>query len=405
MSVRLAQADAAQGPRWADFPVEEYRSRVARLQHAMLEAVFDLLLLTKRENVVYLSGLESGHWQIEKFPTAILLVHARSGPVLVMPDYFAETARGSSWISELALYTEPHVRAGSAADVVVRTTLDLAGPAAVIGLELGQNMVSSWNLADYHAVRDALPKATFRSAASVIWACRMVKSPGEVARLREVARVSEQAMLAVRDGWRSGMTEREVASALAVDAFRNGADGVVVSNVRCGPDRYPMADTLPVDRPTAADEMLVLHVGFSMRSYVSELSHNAHIGTPTAEHRRIWAALVLAQEAVVAAARPGARGCDVYQAYRRVLVDHGLGPPSQYCGHGIGMAVVEPPYLSEAGDQVLERGMVLALEPWLADVRGLGVFGLGEMAVVTDDGAEMLTELPREGLWTMGSGV
>jgi Xaa-Pro aminopeptidase len=77
----------------------------------------------------------------------------------------------------------------------------------------------------------------------------------------------------------------------------------------------------------------------------------------------------------------------------------GFGRPSQYCGHGIGLAVVEPPYLAEAGDEVLEPGMVLALEPWVADIDGLGIFGLGEMGVVTSDGVEMLTTIPREELW------
>lgn len=368
----------------------------------MLDAGIDLLLLTQRQNIVYFTGLQSGHWIVQKMPTALLLLPCRQDPVLVIPAHFESTARGSTWVEHMEFFADPRDPSRSVAAVVSRAVLQLAGPAAVIGVESGDSLVPRWDVGDYHAVRDALPEATFTAGADVIWSCRMVKSDAEIDRLRAVAQLTERAMLAVRDELREGMTEREIAARLAARAFELGADDVVLSAIRCGPDRYSMADSLPTDRPIASNEMLILHPGFAMRSYVSALSHHTYVGHPTGGHREAWATIVRVQEAVLATLRPGATARDVFTAGQRVMAERGWGAVAGPAGHGIGLDVVEPPYLVATDARPLRPGMVFALEPWIFDAKGLGVLGLGEMAVVTDDGSELLTGLSRSDLWSTG---
>lgn len=387
-------------PAWADFPAAEYSRRIAAAQAGMLEAGIDLLLLTQRQNIVYFTGLQSGHWVVQKLPTALLLVSCRQDPVLIIPAHFASTVRGTTWVEHLEFFADPRDPSRSVSTVVSQAILQLAGPAAVIGLELGDSLVPRWDLADYQAIRDAIPEATFTAGADVIWSCRMVKSRLEIDRLRAVARLTERAMLAVRDELREGMTEREIATRLAVNAFDLGADDVVLSAIRCGRDRYSMADSLPTDRPIGPNEMLILHPGFAMRSYVSALSHHTYVGRPTRQHREAWATIVRVQEAVLEALHPGATARDAFDASHRIMVECGWGAVAGPAGHGIGLDLVEPPYLVATDDRPLQPGMVLALESWIFDAQGLGVLGLGEMAVVTDDGAELLTGLSRDELWS-----
>jgi Xaa-Pro aminopeptidase len=120
---------------------------------------------------------------------------------------------------------------------------------------------------------------------------------------------------------------------------------------------------------------------------------------PRAKHHEVWATIVKAQEAMLSAMCPGVRASYVFASGNRVLAAMGFGRPSQYCGHGIGVDVVEPPFLSAAGDHLLQPGMVLALEPWISEAQGLGIFGLGEMVTITEDGYDLLSALPREELW------
>jgi Xaa-Pro aminopeptidase len=387
-------------PEWADFPTEEYQARLAKAQRAMQRAGIELILLTKRENVQYFSGFLSGHWATQKFATAILLVHVSKDPVLVVPDFFAGTARGSSWIAQHAYFTEPHARPRGAADAVVNAVHALAGRSAVIGLESGQNLVSGWNLADYHAVREGLDTATFTSAAEVLWACRMIKSAREIERLRAITQITERAMVATRDQLHAGMTEADVARATAAHAFRDGADGVVFTNVRCGLERYPSADSPPVSRKIERGEMMVYDIGFNLDNYVSDIAYNTHIGKPTAKHHEVWAAIVRAHEAALAAMRPGVRAGDVFRACNQVLADYGFGRIIDMVGHGIGRDVHEPPILAPYDDHILEPGMVFAVEPWIYDIEGIGIFALEEIVAITEDGNELLSTLPRNELWS-----
>jgi Xaa-Pro aminopeptidase len=387
-------------PAWADFPTEEYEARVASAQRAMRQAGLDVLMLAERENVEYFSGFRCGHWISKTFATAIVLLHVTKDPVLVIPDFFAGTAKGSSWIAQHAYFSEPHARPRGVAPVVVEAVQALAGPAPVIGLESGENLVAGWNLADYEAVRAGLASATFTSGGEVLWACRMRKSAREIDRLRTVTRITERAMVETREQLHAGMTETEIAAAVATAGYRHGADGVLFTNIRAGLDRYPCADSEPVDRPVAKGEMLVYDVGLTLGGYVTDIAYSTVIGPPTAKHHEVWRHIVKAQDAGLAAMRPGVRARDVFGACHQVLADYGFGTIIDMVGHGIGFDVHEPPIIAPYDDHVLEPGMVFALEPWIYDIEGIGIFALEEIVAITEDGHELLSEVPRDELWS-----
>ena len=387
-------------PVWADFPTEEYQARVARAQRSMREHGLDVLLLTQKEIVQYFSGFLSGGWSVQTFAAAILLLHVSKDPVLVIPDIFAATARGSSWIQQHAYYTEPHLRPRGAADAVVDAVIALAGATPRIGLEWGPNLVAAWNLADYHAVRERLGAATFSSAEDVVWDCRMIKSPREIERMREITGITERAMVGARDQVHAGMTEQELARVTVGSATLAGADGIAFTNIRAGVDRYRMSDSVPMARPIRADEMVVFDIALTLRTYAAELACNIHIGEPTAKHREIWRTMTKAQDAALAVMRPGVRAEDVFHQCLQVLNDYGYGRPSAYSvGHGIGLSVHEPPVLGPQHHRTLEAGMVFVLGSWIYDIEGLGVFALEEMVAITDDGNQLLSTLPRDELW------
>lgn len=386
-------------PKWADLPTDEYEARVTRAQRSMREHGIDLMILSAKENVQYFSGFLCGHWTAKTFSTAIVLVHASKDPVLVIPDFFAGTARGSSWIAQHAYFPEPHARPRGVGDAVADAVLGLVGPNAVVGLESGQNLVGTWNLADYERIRERLGGMTFKSAAAVLWGCRMIKSPREIERLRTITRITERAMDETRRQIRVGMTEKEIAQATAVAGFKAGADGVAFTNIRAGLDRYPSADSVPMDRPVGLGEMLVNDIGLTLRTYTSDIAYSTHIGKPTAKHVDIWRNIVKAQDMTLSMMRPGVRARDVFETCHKVLADYGFGRLIDMVGHGIGLDVHEPPILAPYDDMVLKPGMVFALEPWVYDVQGLGVFGVEEIVAITEDGNELLSEIPRNDLW------
>jgi len=157
---------------------------------------------------------------------------------------------------------------------------------------------------------------------------------------------------------------------------------------------------LPFERGVRLGEMMVYDIGFGLHNYVSDIAYNTHIGPPTDKHHEVWSVIVRAQEVALAAMRPGVSAREVFTVCHKVMADYGFGRLIDMVGHGIGMDVHEPPILAPYDDRILQPGMVFAVEPWIYDTDGIGVFALEEMVAITEDGVDILSTLPRDELWS-----
>ena len=389
---------AGTNPPYADFPTTEYQARVERAQRLMRREGLDVLMLAQRENVEYFSGFLTGHWGSKTFATAAVLLHRDRDPILVIPEFFAGTADKSSWIAERVMFPECHARPRGFADFVITAVRRLGAATGVIGIESGDNLSGGWNLADYHAVRDGLGGAEFRTGQEVIWGCRSIKSAAELDRMRELVIMTDRAITTAYDNTREGSTEIDVASWVARTGVAEGADGTSFLNIRAGLPRYPCSDSLPVARPIESGDMLLVDVGLTKRLYQTDVAYVAHVGKASDEHRRYYDTIIRSHEALLAALRPGVRARDLYEVGRKVLADFGGGRYLDMIGHGIGMDVHEPPIITPYDERIIEPGMIFAIEPWLYDTSRLGLFCVEEIVHVTEDGVEILSTIPRNEL-------
>lgn len=388
--------DGALRLRWADFPHEEYQARVVAAQRQLRAQGVDVLVLVQRQNVEYFSGLQVDHWDTKSFPTAAVVLHPAKDPVLILPRFFGGSAHCTAWIDDVVNFPEPHAAPRDFARVLVETVRRLGGRTARVAVERGTHLVPNWNLDDYEYLRRELGGEPL-AGADVIWAGRTIKSSRELDRMRWLTSVSERSVSTARASLSVGTTESEIGARVSHRMIELGAEGPAFRNIRAGRDRYLCSDSPPQDRPIGEGEMLVIDTGAKFRSYVADIAYVAHIGRATPGHHRLYDIVVRAQEAAIAAIRPGAIARDVYGAAAAVLQESGL-PSLDMIGHGIGMDIHEPPMLTPYADAPLSAGMVLAVEPWLYDPTGLGVFCVEELVLVTDSGAEVLSTLPRDRL-------
>ena len=237
----------------------------------------------------------------------------------------------------------------------------------------------------------------FRSTERVVERARVVKDATEVATLRESARRITQVAAAAFAMIRPGVTERSIAARIEgairdAGYERTAFDTIVASGPNAALPHYRAGD-----RMLEVGDLVVLDFGGVLDGYCCDLTRTVAVAPPSAEARRVHAAVREAQQAAIDAVRPGVTAADIDTAARRVLEAHGLGEAFGHgTGHGLGLEVHEEPRVTRPRADVpavaLEPGMVFTIEPG-AYLPGWGGVRIEDDVLVTDRGGEVLTSV------------
>jgi Xaa-Pro aminopeptidase len=239
-----------------------------------------------------------------------------------------------------------------------------------------------------------------RATEHVVERARLIKDPSEIATLRDAARrltpVAENVFSAVR----AGMSERQVGGVLESAMREAGYERLAFDTIVASGPHSALPHYRAGNRILAGGDLVVLDFGGVLDGYCCDLTRTVAIGSPSPEARRLHAAVHAAQQAAIAAVRPGIETSAVDAAARRVLQDQGLGDAFGHgTGHGLGLDIHEDPRITWPRPDVpsipLEPGMVFTIEPG-AYVPGFGGVRIEDDVLVTETGCEVLTAVPRE---------
>ena len=389
--------------RYAPFPVEEYRHRLARMRAVMAEEAIDALLLTAKENVVYFSGIQTIGWESKHRPLGLIVPADSRGPVLVVAESLEFVAYESSCVEDVRLWGGVRVpTAPSDPILAIRLALQELGlTAARIGLELGYGMRMGMSQADFDALRAGLPRMQAVDASGALWKVRMIKSRAEIECIRGACEATSEAFRSAFTALREGMTERELAGLM----FRGlaGSDykpGFVM--VRSGRLKYRMINVEAFDKPLERGDLVIVDAGATYKDYWTDFMRMASIGEPTLEQRTFFDCNLAAQQSGVAAIRPGRPLKEIFNACAGVIKERGLAhhAPIERVGHGVGLDMHEPPSIASNSETLIEEGMVLTVEPIFTDQPDgrIGNFALEDVVVVTPTGHEIISRFPKD-LW------
>lgn len=354
------------------------------------EQAVDAVALNPGPSLTYLTGIS---FHLMERPTVLLAVPGKT-PTLVVPEL--EKTKVRSAPVELQTFSYGDDPAGwPRAFEQSAQALNLDGKK--IGVE-----PTRMRVLELRYLEACAPRAQFASAEAVLNGLRMQKDAAEVQAMRQAVRIAQEALLATLPMIKPGVTERAIASELFVQLLRSGSDPELPFHpiVSGGPHSAdPHAS--PSDRPLQAGDLLVIDWGAAYQGYISDLTRTFAIGKVEPEFARIYEYVRLANEAGRAASRPGITAGMVDKAAREVIEEGGYGPYFFHrVGHGIGMEGHEPPYMFGANTLVLQPGMAFTVEPgiYLPDRGGVRI---EDNVVITEQGAETLSDLPRE-LMTLG---
>jgi Xaa-Pro aminopeptidase len=360
------------------------RSRIHRLRLSFSALNSDALLVTHPPNIRYLCGFTGS--------AAILLVEHSRATLFTDSRY---TLQARQEVHDASTLIAPHalLRAVAEALKARRGTIRLAFAPA----QLTVAQKDSLQLA-------AGARLRWLAAPDLIERLRAVKDADELARMRQSARLISDVWTAAVRHIKPGSSELAVAADIERRIKLQGASGPSFETIVASGPRSARPHARPTPKLLRKNELVVLDQGAILRDYCSDMTRTVFLGRSSAgvragaraKVRALYDAVLQAQEAAIAAIRPGISAATVDAAARKVFKQSALERYFTHStGHGLGLEIHEMPRLGRGEETLLEAGMIVTVEPGLY-IERLGGIRIEDEVLVTAQGAEVLTSASRE---------
>jgi len=357
---------------------EERLERMEKARRLMVVNNLDAIFLDAGSSMFYFTGVR---WHASERMLAAILP-ARGEIAWVCPAFEEQRLREFPGVGE-------HVRTWHEHESPYQRVAQLLAHQGISGGRIGVEERARFFLVD--GMRNLAPTAEFISADPITAGCRMIKSAAELALMQQANDITIIAYRAVLQSLREGMTRDEFNGLCATAFGALGVEGGAFGQFGEG-SALPHGSSKP--RGLQESDVVLMDGGCSVEGYRSDISRTTVFGRPSQRQRDVWDLERRAQDAALAAARPGAACEDVDAAARKVIVEGGFGPDYKYfthrVGHGIGLDGHEWTYLVRGNKTPLVPGMCFSNEPGIYIPGEFGV-RLEDCMTITEDGARLFT--------------
>ncbi|MEM1540243.1 MAG: Xaa-Pro peptidase family protein [Candidatus Bathyarchaeia archaeon] len=381
----------------------EYKKRIEAVRKILQRKRLDALYLTNTTSIFYLTGYS--------------FISTERPAALVVPLDGKITFMGP-------LLEKDHVPLKTRLIEDVKTYLDYPGERhpiehfaeflkemglakKSIGIDNKAGAASMWGYKGPPITRQ-LPEAKFVDMADLVPKMRLVKSPAEVALIRESAKWANLAVSLLQEYASEGSWDVEVALAASLDTTS-------IMKKTLGVDFEPLRNIFPVSvcfrgqigemsaiphaigtkRRIRSGDVLIAEAAVEIGGYSCELERTMIVGKPSAKQKRYFEVMVKAQEAAIQKMSEGVECSEIDKASMEVFKKAGLAHLIRHhTGHGLGLEGHEPPWLDIGNKEKLRAGMVVSCEPGIYEV-GFAGFRHSDTVHITKDGCELITHYPK----------
>ncbi len=362
----------------------EFQARLDRAATLMRDRGWQAMLATAGTNMLYFTGT---HWHLSERLVAVLIFPDAS-MTYIAPAFEESTLQDFMCLEGPVATWEEHE---NPYQLVAGLLAQKGITSGILGMDESAPFFVS------NGVAKASPQLELTDAAEITAACRMVKSPAEIAIMQRAMDMTLAVHKATASILREGITTTEVEAFIDQAHRKVGAPaGNYFVIVLFGEaTAYPHGVKDPqVLKP--GDTVLV-DSGCQVHDYISDLTRTYVFGDPSDRQREVWNHERTAQSAAFDAAKPGAPTAALDIAARSYLEAQGYGPDYQVpglphrTGHGIGLDIHEWPFLVRSNTTPLAPGMCFSIEPMICIYGEFGI-RLEDHFYMTEDGPKWFTE-------------
>lgn len=380
---------------YLQFDREEYEDRIARACLHLREENFDALIIFAPESHYYLTGFDTTGFVF--FQCGILVEETQRLVLLTRPPDRLQAEKTSIY-EEIKLWRDGEENEPAQKLKEILDELGLKG--ANVGLEMDTVGLKASN---YEMIcRHLASWCTLTNASHIVQRLRIIKSTTELRYVREAAKHTDDALIAMIEASKPGRFEGDIAAAGADVLFKAGCDPAPSGPVLGSGDRALLVRATTNYRNLSPVDQLTMEFSASYRHYCCCIMRTIAIGRESGKQRKMFDVARDALEAMTDVARANNEIGQIDAQHRSILDRNGF---KQYrmaaCGYSLGARfrpswMDTPPMIYKENNLILSPGMVLFLHVIIADWKNNLAMSLGHTIIVTESQAERLSKIPLE---------
>lgn len=358
--------------------IESIEKRLGKLCSKMKQENIDSVLITRGENRQYYSGFTgSNGWLVITGDSAFIITDGRyfeqvkrEAPIFELVK--AEQSYEKSTIEAMSVLVENHP----------------------VGKTMGYES-SILSVAIYNELLKTLPKIEFTPFDNGIESTREIKEPPEIELIKKAVQIAQEGFRQVESKVKAGATERELSAELQYRMKLSGADKEAFDIIVAAGKNSALPHAKVSDYRLKEGDPVVIDWGAKVGGYHSDMTRTLFVGKPSDKMREIYNTVFEAQRKALDVIGPGMSSGEVDAVAREYISSAGYGDYFVHgLGHGVGLAIHERPTVKKDDKTILKPGMVATVEPgiYVPDVGGVRI---EDMILITTDGKEILTSLPK----------
>lgn len=348
--------------------------RINKLKEKLKEKNIEAFLVTKRENVRYLSQFTG---------TAGKLLITQNDSIFITDFRYLDQAADQTDGCVIEEISSKFVEGFS----------ELLKRKKIKNLSFESQDL---NFKTYQNLKEKLELDSLNPQESIVEELRMIKDKSEIDKIKKAVEIADRGFQFLVDFIQPGKTEKEVALELEFFMKRQGGEANAFDFIVASGKRGALPHGVASDKKIEMGDLVTIDFGTVVQGYHSDITRTIAVGEPDDKLRDIYELVLTAQEKVIAEIKAGMSCFDADKIARDFIAEAGYKDNFGHgLGHGLGLEIHEGPRLSYTSEADLKTGMVVTDEPGIY-ISGLGGVRIEDDLLITEDGCEVLNSAPKE---------